>query len=154
MKWIKPQPIKVYEALGTVADGRVHMAIVGRTARVYSSSGNKFYEVEYDPEAMAIMSNDNSSYWTGQLGYPSIAFLFSAGYLEYKPHLANLLKGIMWKDINQKFKNDFNKTLEYIETLLGDNRDKLREYVQDINSEIAKMDLSLLGGKRLPPEGY
>jgi hypothetical protein len=75
MKWKTPPDTKIYEALGTVADGRVK--VEGNTAKVFSSSGNKHYDVEYDPKASAIMANDNGSYWNGYLGYPAIAFLMA-----------------------------------------------------------------------------
>lgn len=153
MKWKHPPLIKIYEALGSVADERVE--VVGDTAKVYSSSGNKFYDVSYDPEKKAIMANDNGSYWKGYLGYPAIAFLFKRGLLEFRPDMAELLKGIKWKDINQKFKNDFDKTLVYIEESLDkDKKVELTQYVQRIDSEVKELDLSLLGAKTKPPEGY
>lgn len=153
MKWKHPPIIKIYEALGSVADERVEVS--GNTAKVYSSSGNKFYDVSYNPEKSAIMANDNGSYWKGYLGYPAIAFLFKVELLEFKPDMANLLKGIKWKDINQKFKNDFDKTLAYIEESL-DTTDKeaLTAYVQQVDQEIKNLNLSILGTKTTPPEGY
>jgi hypothetical protein len=39
MLWQPTPRVKIYEALGAVVDGRVHIDDV--TARVYSSSGNK-----------------------------------------------------------------------------------------------------------------
>ena len=105
MKWGSPPDIKIYEALGAVADGRVEMN--GTTAKVNSSSGGKFYDVEYDPSAGAIMTNDNGSYWKGYLGYPAIAFLMLSGTLPYDSGMGELVKGIAWKDVNTKFKNDF-----------------------------------------------
>ncbi|MFH1472824.1 MAG: hypothetical protein ABIF06_00195 [bacterium] len=115
MKWKHPPIIKIYEALGAVADNRVEIS--GNIAKVYSSTGNKFYDVSYDSQANAIMSNDNGSYWKGYLGYPAIAYLFKIKTLEYKSEFGDLLKGIHWKDINKKFKNDFNKTFSRDETL-------------------------------------
>lgn len=44
--WLQPPIIKVYEALGALADDRIK--VKGNTAKVYSSSGNKFYTVTYD----------------------------------------------------------------------------------------------------------
>lgn len=153
MKWKHPPIIKIYEALGSVADDRIE--VLGNTAKVYSSSGNKFYEVSLDPEKKAIMSNDNGSYWKGYLGYPAIAFLLKVGVLEFRPDMANLLKGIKWKDINQKFKNDFNKTLQYLEeSLTAENKEKLSEYVQELDQKIIELKLSLLGNKKSPPAGY
>ena len=60
------------------------------------------------------MANDNGSYWKGYLGYPSIAYLMKIGKINFNKEFSNLLRGIKWKDINQKFKNDFEKTKELI----------------------------------------
>ena len=153
MKWKHPPIIKIYEALGTVADGRID--VVGDSAKVFSSSGKKFYDVLYDPAGQAIMANDNGSYWQGYLGYPAIAMLFKLGVLEYKSELALHLKGIAWKDLNTKFKNSFEKTLVYIEKSLNtEDRTKLQAYVVKINQDLKKLNLSMLGSKVKPPEGY
>lgn len=153
MHWKHPPIIKIYEALGAVADERV--VVSGSTAKVYSSSGNKFYTVTYDPDKQAIMANDNGSYWKGYLGYSAIAFLLQIGVLELRPELAELLKGIAWKDINTKFKNDFAKTLGEIESKLETtDRESLAKYAKELDEKIAAIGLSLLGKKVLPPAGY
>jgi hypothetical protein len=152
-KWSHPPIIKIYEALGSVADGRIE--IDGNSAKVYSSSGNKFYSVNYDSEKRAIMTNDNGSFWKGYLGYPAIAYLLKKGVLSYEEDVAKILMNIKWKDINQKFKNDFDKTLDYILSPLTDTqKENLNNLVQKIDKEIAELDLSLLGKKVKPPEGY
>ncbi|MDP2642023.1 MAG: hypothetical protein Q8P21_01900 [bacterium] len=153
MKWKHPPVIKIYEALGSIADDRIELN--GDVAKVYSSSGNKFYDVSYDPEGNAIMTNDNGSYWKGYLGYPAIAYLLKTGILSYNPELAEPLKGVAWKDINQKFENDFDKTLEYI--LSGINPEitsELQLYVKSLDESIKKLGLNLLGKKTFPPKGY
>jgi hypothetical protein len=153
MKWKHPSITKIYEALGAVIDDRVE--IKGNTAKVYSSSRNKFYNVTYDSKKKQIMSNDNSSYWKGDLGYPSIAFLMKIGVFSYDGALANILRGVPWKDINQKFNNDFDKALEYILSSKTDEEKlKLNDFVQKVDAEIKKLSLSLLGKKTLPPNGY
>lgn len=153
MKWSPPPIIKIYEALGAVADGRVEVS--GNTAKVFSSSRNKYYDIVFDPAKMAIMANDNGSYWKGYLGYPSIAFLMKTGVLYYDDSIGNLLKGIAWKDINQKFKNDFDKTLNFIlSQRTEDERYIIETFVKRVDKEIAKLNLSILGKKTKPPEGY
>lgn len=153
MKWKHPPIIKIYEALGAVADERVKVS--EQTGKVYSSTGNKYYDVEYDLESNSIMTNDNGSYWKGYLGYPAIAFLMKIKVLSYDKNIGELLSGIAWKDINQKFKNDFEKTLAYI---LSSKTEKekinLENFTQKVDSEIKKLKLSLLGSKKYPPEGY
>lgn len=153
MKWLNPPIIKIYEALGAVADNRIEVS--GNSAKVYSSSGNKFYQVNYDPEANAIMANDNGSYWKGYLGYPAIAFLMIVKVLPYDEEIGSLLKNIAWKDINQKFKNDFDKTLEFILSSKSDDEiNKIKNYVEKVDQEIKRLEFNLLGKKVLPPDGY
>ena len=153
MKWKHPPIIKIYEALGAVADGRVEVS--GNTAKVYSSTRNKYYDVTYDPDQRLIMSNDNASYWKGDLGYPAIAFLMITQVLSYDEHIGNLLKGLAWKDINQKFKNDFDKTLEFIlSSKSKEEISQLKMFVETVDAEIRHLELGLLGKKVMPPAGY
>lgn len=153
MKWKHPPIIKIYEAFGAVADDRLEVS--GNEAKVFSSSGNKFYTIAYDPSSQSIMVNDNGSFYKGYLGYPAIAYLMVIGELEYSIEIANELKGIAWKDINQKFKNDFDKTLEFI---LSDKspevRVKIEAEVNRINNQLSLKSYNLLGNKIQPPEGY
>ncbi len=153
MKWKYPHVIKIYEALGAVADSRVE--IDGNSAKVYSSSRNKHYDVIYDSSKKAIMSNDNSSYWIGDLGYPSIAFLLKIGVISYDQNAGAILKGIHWKDINQKYNNDFDKALDYIlMTKTEKEKQILGDLVNNIYQEIISLDLIYLGEKASPPKGY
>lgn len=153
MKWKRPPITKIYEALGAVADGRVEME--GNAAKVYSSTRNKFYTVTYDPETNSIMANDNASYWQGYLGYPAIAYLMKIGVLDFEPRLGELLKGVVWKDINQKFKNDFAKALEHIlSPLTPEQKQNLETFAANISAQLAALNLSLLGPKTKPPDGY
>jgi len=151
--WDTPPIIKIYEALGAVADNRLE--IDGNTAKCFSSSGNKFYDVIYDPEQNAIMTDDNGSYWKGYLGYPAIAYLLKLGVLPYQEELALALKDIKWKDINQEFKNDFEKTLTFIlEPLDEHTRANLENYTKSVLDQIIELKLGKLGKKMKPPSGY
>ncbi len=153
MKWQHPPIIKIYEALGAVADNRVEVS--GNTAKVYSSSGNKFYDVQYDSQEQQIMANDNGSYWKSYLGYPAIAYLMAINTLPYDENAGSLLKGIGWKDINQKFKNDFDKTLDHILSLKSvEERIILSNLTEKINNEIIELNLGYFGKKIIPPAGY
>lgn len=151
--WQEPPVPKFYEALGAVADGRV--AVSGDSARVSSSSGNKAYDVRYDADAQAIMANDNASYWKGYLGYPSIAYLLATGVLPYDARLAKLMAGIRWKDLNTRYKNDFEAAVEEVlGTLDEQDADELRAYVADLAAKTAALRLALLGPRSRPPSGY
>ncbi len=153
MKWKHPPIIKIYEALGSVADGRIEVS--GNSVKSYSSSGNKFYTITHDPASNSIMVNDNASFYKGYLGYPAIAYLMLIGELKYSPAVAEKLKGIAWKDINQKFKNDFDKTLEYILAEKSpEDRVEIEDEVKRIDVQLQAKSYSLLGPKVQPPEGY
>lgn len=153
--WAHPPIIKVYEALGALADNRIE--VDGNTAKVASSSGNKYYTITYDPKTNSIMCNDNGSYWQGYLGYPAIAYLLKTGVILYDPELATLLKDIKWKDINQSFKNDFVKTEKYCKNLVVErsgNLPTLMDEITRIHQWLTDHPLALLGTKTKPPSGY
>jgi len=149
--WNIPPVIKVYEALGALADGRLEM-VDHCHARVASSDGSKCYDVAWDPNANAIMTNDNGSYWVGYLGYPAIAFLMDRGVLSYDEDTAQLLKGIAWKEINQKYKNDFEKTMEEIfSSLSTEKRTRIETFGERVLREIALHKVEKLGKRKRPP---
>lgn len=153
MKWKIPSITKIYEALGTLADKR--MEVDGNTAKSYSSTRNKFYTITYNPTTNAIMSNDNSSFYKGELGYPSIALLMKLGVLSYDESCAAVLKDIPWKDINQKFKNNYEKALDFILSSKTEaERIKLKEFAEKVYEEIKKLKINMLGIKTVPPVGY
>jgi hypothetical protein len=153
--WLTPPLIKVYEALGCLADGRLE--VDGNSAKCFSSSRGKFYTVSYDPATKAIMANDNGSYWKGYLGYPEIAFLMQCGELPYEKKFADALTGIAWKDINTKFKNDFSKTEKFVEELAaerGIEQTGLREFAESVLEQINTANFAHFGPKTKPPSGY
>lgn len=153
--WKQPPIIKVYEALGAIADRRIELE--GNSAKVYSSSRGKYYTVTFDPTTNSIMCNDNGSYWAGYLGYPAITFLLGKQIIPFSTDSAELLKDIKWKDINQDFKNDFAKTEKYCQDLViqrdGDLSALLTD-IQSIHQFLADHPYKLLGTKTKPPTGY
>jgi len=155
MKWDNPPIIKIYEALGSIGDGRLE--IDNNNGKLYSSSKNKYYDIKWDPKNNEIMCNDNASYYVGYLGYPAISFLMAKGVVQYNPKWAEALKDIMWKDINQKFKNDFAKTKDYADRVIKDrgfNLDEFTKDVDDIYRQILDLGLGHFGPKIKPPQGY
>jgi hypothetical protein len=151
--WEHPPIIKIYEALGAVADGRIE--VNGNEAKIYSSSRNKFYVVSYDPSTESIMANDNGSFWKGYLGYPAIAFLMKTGTLPYEEEVGVLLMDIKWKDINQQFKNDFDKTLDFILSSKSEKeKEVLNQFASKVDTRIRELNLNILDPKVKPPEGY
>lgn len=156
MQWGQPPKIKIYEALGALSDGRAHLRSP-ISARVFSSSGGKFYTVTYDPARQAIMANDNGSYWQGYLGYPAIAFLMKIGKISYNKKISQALKGIAWKDLNIRFENDFEKTLAWADEWLAKkriSREMMESEVDRILRHIEALELSRLGKKIKPPVGH
>jgi hypothetical protein len=154
--WKTPHISKVYEALTAIADDRFKM-IDDNKAHCYSSSGNKYYEIEFSPTEMAIMSNDNTAWFTDCVSYPMIGYLMLTGLLKYNPEVLPLLKGIKWKDINQKFKNNYDKAIEFVlENLKEQGIDiKFIEIeIAQIYKTLLKIKLGKLGAKRFPPKGY
>ncbi len=155
MQWKIPPEIKIYEALGCLADGRLKK--VDGEVQVYSSSGQKFYTVTFDEKKKAIMTNDNGSYWVGYLGYPAIAYLMSIRELSFNETYAESLKDIAWKDMNTKNKNNFEKTLLEVREIMKDKGINLKEFdqfVEQVLREIKTKKFQLLGKKKQPPRGY
>jgi hypothetical protein len=92
------------------------------------------------------------------LGYPSIAYLLVSGVVPYEQSLATVLAGFHWKDINTKFKNDFVKTQDYIDTEViakhGVDIHQFHEQLGVILDEIMKLGLTKLSPADAPPKGY
>ena len=153
-----PPKIKIYEALGSVADDRIEIVwLFGDEAKCYSSSLGKFYVVKYDSDQGAIMTNDNGSYRKWYLGYPAIAFLMKKRILSYDNKFADALKWIKRKDINQDFKNDFDKTAEYIHWILEQKGVNVQEFLKEVDNiflQIQNLKLKLLWNKIKPPQWY
>lgn len=153
--WTKPHISKVYEALSAIADKRIE--INGNNAICHSTSGNKYYDISFDPSTNSIMSNDNSAYYTGTISYPMIAFLMLKGTIKYDPNLLPPLANIKWKEVNQKFKNDYDQSLNYILAelkLKNINTQFITEQVSQIYAEVCKLSLNYLGPKKIPPAAY
>lgn len=150
--WKLPPKIKLYEALGAVADGRI---ISDYGIKVYSSDRTKSYTVKYDEKSNAIMTNDNGSYWQGYLGYPAIAYLMQIKKLPLNKLYSDVLKDIPWKKINTEFKNDFDKTVNFIDDMLIKSDINIKDFHNYINTllkELTKMKLVKLGKRQLPPK--
>lgn len=98
-----PPRIKVLEALGSIADNRIRK-IDDKYYEVISSDGTRKYKVYVDLEARKVYSDDNGTKLRGYVGYPIIAVLMLNGKLPYNEKLANALKGIPWKKLNEMYK--------------------------------------------------
>jgi len=159
MKWKIPPEDKVYEALAAVASGRVRFeGNKSIQAKVYSSSGHKYYTVHYDAETRSASSNDNSSFYTGQIGYPIMAVLLASGVIDYDHQVATWLADIPWKDINTKHKNNWSAAVEevlhQVEGERGADTARIRAEVARIYTEIKALKLERITDRTKPPTGY
>jgi len=139
--WKMPPKAKIYEALSAVADQRV--TLTGPTsAQVVSSSRDKAYDVTWSEDMRHFASNDNASYWQGYIGYPIIAVLLQTNAIPYSAHIAGLLAGIPWKQLNDQFKRDYDKAvnhcLDQIEAK-GGNRSQIIQEVERIYQALATL---------------
>ncbi len=137
----KPPRIKVLEALGAIADGRVH--INGNKAKVISSTGEREYEVYVDLERKIAKSTDNGTRFRGYVGYPIIAVLMLKGVLPYNAKLAQALKGIPWKRLNEKYKK-YSKVMELIFEELekkGIEREEVEQFIDKVLEELSELGL-------------
>ncbi|MCE4614678.1 MAG: hypothetical protein F7B60_04025 [Desulfurococcales archaeon] len=103
----KPPRIKVFEALGSIADGRVEIVDENESriiAKIKSSTGEKTYTVIVDLGSKKAYSNDNGTIHRGYIGYPIIAVLMAKGILPFEEKYAEALKGIPWKTLNETYK--------------------------------------------------
>lgn len=157
MYWKQPKDIHVvYEAISAVADKRI--SLIGKNkAKCFSTSGNKYYEIEYDPEADSIMSNDNMAYYVKQISYPMVAYFLVIKKISYNKDILKYFKNIKWKDINQKNKNNYMKSVEEvldkIEKEGGDSK-YIKEEVEKISVQVLNMKLKYLGKLKTPPQAY
>jgi hypothetical protein len=150
--WKMPPPIKIYEALGAIGDGRVRPEDEHR-ALVTSSEGDKTYQVEISGAGREISSNDNASYWQGYLGYPAIAVLLMRGLYRPPANVIDALAGIPWKELNRRFKNDYDKTLTEVNRVVkasGHDPDAVASEVESIMEALRKL-APVRGKRRRPP---
>lgn len=132
--WKVPPDIKVWEALGAIADGRVKLKDGG--AEVVSSDGSRKYEVKFRPPDR-ILSTDNGSLYKGYLGYPAIAFLMLKGLLPYDAELAERLRGVPWKELNERYKK-YHVVMYVVARERGIDMDKMKAFVKRVKEGIKR----------------
>ncbi len=141
----KPPRIKILEALGAVSDGRIHV-IDEHRARVVSSEGDKEYDVYVDWEQGIAYSNDNGTKFRGYVGYPIIAMLMLQGRLPFDKRLADSLKGIPWKKLNEKYKKYWivEKIVKNIASKKGVKPEEIDAFINMVMNKLAKRKLRLV----------
>ena len=148
MVWLRAPPrIKVLEALGAIVDGRVELASKDKKfARVRSSLGDRVYTVYVDVVKGEAYSDDNGTRYRGYIGYPIISLLMLQGALPFDQEIAEALKGIPWKELNEKYKK--YTVVEKIVLSEAEKRgvkpDKVREFVDKVYRELKRIKLRKL----------
>jgi len=154
--WKIPPPIKVFEAIGAIGDARVHAVDDGATRSVWdviSSDGSKTYRVEVSADGREISSNDNAWYGQGYLGYPAIAVLIARGTLAANPETIRLLTGIPWKELNRRYRNDYQRTTADVVRIVqerGGDFDAVRAETAAMIDSLATLGLQR-GPRSRPP---
>ncbi|HIQ10737.1 MAG TPA: hypothetical protein EYH26_02010 [Pyrodictium sp.] len=146
--WLRiPPRIKVLEALSAIADGRVELVSKDkRFAKVRSSMGDKVYTVYVDPVKGEAYSDDNGTRYRSYIGYPIISLLMLQGVLPFDQEIAEALKNVAWKELNEKYKR--YDVVEKIVLLEAEKRgvkpEKVRKFVDKVYRELKRLRLRKL----------
>ncbi len=148
--------LKIYEALWCIGDSRLQLVpsedgII--SAQVISSDRTKTYTVSYRQSDQSIMSNDNSSYYNDEVGYPSLALLLFLDVLDYQSEYGEALSGISWKSINMENHNDRTLTQQQVDEKLSlqwIDSEALHSYCETLLEKLQWLWLQYLWEKKLP----
>ncbi len=140
-----PPRIKVLEALGCIADGRIEL-INENTARVTSSLGDRIYRVYVDLSRGVAYSDDNGTKYRNYIGYPIIALLMLRGVIPYSEDIAKALSGIPWKILNEKYKRYYLVEREVLKRaeLRGVSSSHVMEFVKVVMDRLKDVKLRKL----------
>ena len=140
MKMIKLPPIaKLYEAYTCIADNRIKME--ENQATVISSNGMKIYTVKWKDKDYA--SNDNATFWQGYPGYPVLAVLMLQNKLNYNKEIVNLFKDINWHELNEKYKRNYDQTVETVLNNIDYDSAHIKSETEKIYEEIKNLDINI-----------
>ncbi|MEB3780204.1 MAG: hypothetical protein GSR85_08245 [Desulfurococcales archaeon] len=137
-----PPDIKVLEAAGALGDNRVRIieSNAKTVAEVTSSDGSRTYRTAIiikNGNVIVAYSDDNGTRFRGYIGYPIIALLMIKNLLPRDTRLENALRGVKWKQLNQKFKR-YQLTKEYVlkraSTVMP--VEEIQEYVRRVMSRL------------------
>lgn len=149
---IKVPPIeKIHEAYSAIADERVTLR--DSEADVSSSDLTKKYLIKWKDGVYS--SNDNASYWKGDLGYPIIAVLMLQGKLSLDREIAGYFKGINWKKLNTEHKNKYSEAVKQIMgefASAGIDCDKINKEINKVYKEIEQLEISTKRSSLRPPK--
>ncbi len=144
----RPPRIKVLEAAGAIGDGRVVLESPQpdlTVAKVVSSDASREYRVVVSrrgPRVLYVYSNDNGTVYRGYVGYPIIAVMMLTGILPRDSEIERTLKGIPWRELNERFKK-YSLVEEYIRKSLGDGDAwrRIEDFRERVLRELARLTL-------------
>ncbi|MCE4624395.1 MAG: hypothetical protein F7C35_00835 [Desulfurococcales archaeon] len=104
-----PPRIKVLEAAGAIADGRVIIEESNTRIRatVVGSDGTRKYRVVVERSGnreIRVYSTDNGTRFRGYIGYPIIAVMMVSGLLPRNKKIEEAFKDIEWRRLNETYK--------------------------------------------------
>lgn len=146
MKFKLPKIEKIPEAYSAIADNRITLG--ENEATVLSSDRTKEYKITWEDSAYS--SNDNASYWQGQLGYPVIAVLMLQNKLSLNRQIAQNFQNIPWKKLNTSYKNNYSAALEEVYNDFSNKNvdcEEIKKEIDKVYEEITKLDIELKRGK-------
>ena len=77
------------------------------------------------------------------MGYPIVALLIKQGRLPYDSELAEVLKGLKWRELNERYRN-YRKVEEEVKKIVGEKGvqpSKVDEYISKAREALAKFRL-------------
>ena len=77
-----------------------------------------------------------------------IAVLILQGKLPYNPEVCEVMKGIPWKVLNDKYQRDYAAAAEEALQGLGTDTQKIREEAQKVYDALQELDIETGRGKR------
>lgn len=148
-----PPRIKVLEALGCIADKRIRF-IKDKYAKVTSSLGTRKYDVYVDLSRGVAYSSDNGTTYKNYIGYPIISFLMIKEKIPFNEKIAEALKGIPWKKLNEKYKKYELVEREILRILKekGISRSEVNKFIREVMEKLREIKIIKLSS--LPLEAY
>ena len=138
------QIYKIYEALSAIADKRYE--IKEDCYLIFSSDHSKAYTVKNQGNLYS--SNDNATLWQHYAGYPILTVLFLQQKLAYQEEFLPYFKDIPWKSLNNKYKNDYEKSLqEAFQSLEEETIENINKSCQNILEELSSLSLTIKGNR-------
>ena len=143
----KNPPIeKIHEAYSAIADRRVD--VMGNSATVKSSNGEKEYEVRWDKNVYS--STDSATFWQHYPGYPVIAVLMLQGWLPLDKKIAEHFADVNWTELNNRHKRNYAasaaEVMEMIKKAGGDIK-MINTEIASVYEKLCALDIKIKRGK-------